>query len=103
MLYQLSYASPEAAISLLVKPRSHPENAPADCNKVRAHQQLRTYHGTESKVSTGAAGEQENQLRDPSFQLLVPGSILPQSSDLEGSIAVGLPQKPISWSPGARS
>ena len=57
MLYQLSYASPEAAVSFR-KPRSHPENPFRRPETRMDTLSLRTYDGTDFKVSIAVAGEQ---------------------------------------------
>jgi hypothetical protein len=58
MLYQLSYASPEVAISSLMKPPSHPENVRRPEDQSTGTLSLRTYCGTVFKVSTASAAEQ---------------------------------------------
>ena len=69
MLYQLSYASPEVAISPICSPTNRPgtlmrnrlptrKNSPGGLKQRTGTLLLRTYDGTESKVSTGAATEQ---------------------------------------------
>src|SRR5579863_8892306 len=74
MLYQLSYASPEAATSLMRCPadqhlsRDTHANPPSPPGKpsggetdVRAHSYMRPYDGTESKVSIGSLLEQTSR------------------------------------------
>jgi hypothetical protein len=64
MLYQLSYASPEAAVSFIVKPPSHPEDSGGRRPTVRAHSQSHTHHGTVSKVTTRSPTEQTGAISE---------------------------------------
>src|SRR5215469_5645046 len=77
MLYQLSYASPEAAIRH-GEPPFPPGNFRRPEAQVRAHFHSCAYHGTESKISTRITTEQENQAELPATSSILPRHPLPR-------------------------